>query len=432
MKPQGVHTYEERLLDFAYGELTSAEARLVEEHVRGCSHCTEALDGIRGVRTAMSRLPLESAPDTGLDSLLAYAQQSARRAAAGPAPASRWWRRWLVPVVSVATVSVFGVIVLRVDEQVDLRLNLEEVLAKKEATRQEFSPSAPEAAPAAEEPQAAAEEPQAAAAAEPASVQELHERFDEVARKSERKREVAVPSRKPARPARRELSSDLASAGSGGGFPEKKFSEKKFPEKKKVRAAVPDDRDSSLYDADMEESRELVVAQKSVYEPPAPAAPAQQVVPAEPPAGIANEGSLGAVAGLEEESKPAANAGGRLSPGSGAKKELRSKASRRLSALELSRQAEVARREGRRELEADLLNSALSAGASGPLRVELLSRLCSAESALGRRLPATEACRRVMKEAPGSSEALAAQRLLERVLRSTPAKASQGDALPSP
>ncbi len=430
MKPQSAHTYEERLLDFVYGELSPSEARQVEEHVQECARCTEALDGIRGVRSTMSRLPLESAPDAGLDSLLAYAQQSARRAAAGPAPVSRWWRRWLVPVVSAAAVSVFGVVVLRVDSQVDLSPNLDQVKApKEEAVRQAPPASAPETAAEAE---AAYAEPVAVAASEPSSAKALHNQFDEVVRKEEQRRAEPAPSRMPPRTALRERSSSRALEGSGGGFPEKK---------RKTRASVADSLGADLDDAELEQSQELVMAEKPAYEPsaPAPAAapappapPAQQAAPAELPSSLALRGGSASGKGFAEEfgSTSKSNAGGgRLSLGSGAaKKESRSKSVRRPSAVELSRQAEDALREGNRSLEAGLLRAALSAGASGALRVDLLSRLCAAESALGRRQSTLDTCRRVMKEAPGSREALAAQRLLESELRSAPAEA---DAVPA-
>jgi hypothetical protein len=48
--------------------------------------------------------------------------------------------------------------------------------------------------------------------------------------------------------------------------------------------------------------------------------------------------------------------------------------------------------------------------------LEALSRLCEVESALGRRQSAIEVCKRVMSEAPGSSEARLARRRLEREL----------------
>jgi anti-sigma factor RsiW len=131
MKPQNLHAHEDRLLDFIYGELPPLEARAVESHVEGCARCSELLAGIRGVRTTMAQLPMEPAPEAGLESLLAYAQQAARNAAAGPAPRPTWWRRWLMPAMGVAAVTVFGVL----STQVNKSLNLKEEVAAQSAAK---------------------------------------------------------------------------------------------------------------------------------------------------------------------------------------------------------------------------------------------------------------------------------------------------------
>jgi hypothetical protein len=109
MKQTSPHI-EDKLLDFAYGELPSGEAQAVEAHLLGCTACAGALESIQGVRRVMSRLPVEAAPDTGLESLLGYAQQAARRASAGPAPRPTWWRRWVAPLGGLAALVVVGVV----------------------------------------------------------------------------------------------------------------------------------------------------------------------------------------------------------------------------------------------------------------------------------------------------------------------------------
>ncbi|HYO73124.1 MAG TPA: zf-HC2 domain-containing protein, partial [Archangium sp.] len=225
MKPQGAHAHEDRLLDFAYDELPPTEARLVEQHVQGCSRCSETLADIRGVRTTMSRLPLESAPDAGLESLLAYAQQSARRAAAGPEPAPRWWRRLLAPVLSVAALSVLGVVVIQVNREVDLSPSLaQHKESPREKTRSRGEP--PEVAGTAAAPSA----PAAAllpsnSAPVPADIGKVNAEMDEEMRVAMR----GAPTKKApskmggGRGARREDWSNV-SAGSAGGFPDKKLS----------------------------------------------------------------------------------------------------------------------------------------------------------------------------------------------------------------
>ena len=102
---------EDRLLDFAYGELAESDARAVKSHLEACPQCQAQLDDIQGVRRVMSALPGESAPSAGLDSLLAYAEQAARRVQAGPAPKPAWWRRWVLPLSGVTAAVALGIVV---------------------------------------------------------------------------------------------------------------------------------------------------------------------------------------------------------------------------------------------------------------------------------------------------------------------------------
>lgn len=106
-----VHDFADRLLDLAYGELPQPEAKELETHVRGCSQCASALDEIKGVRRVMGQLPAAHEPDTGLESLIAYAEQAARRQAAGPV-ASAGWRRWLAPVLGFTAVAALAAVTL--------------------------------------------------------------------------------------------------------------------------------------------------------------------------------------------------------------------------------------------------------------------------------------------------------------------------------
>lgn len=136
MNQQGAHRYEDRLLEFAYGELPAAEARSIETHVKGCSRCTGALREIEGVRRQMSQLAPEPAPDAGLDSLLAYAEQSARRAAAGPAPSGGGWRRWLFAAVGTASLAAVLVVVGVVANRPELAPASPAAIQKEEAKAQ--------------------------------------------------------------------------------------------------------------------------------------------------------------------------------------------------------------------------------------------------------------------------------------------------------
>jgi len=455
MKPQGSHANEDRLLDFAYGELPPSEARVMEQHVLGCSRCSEALDGIRGVRTTMSRLPLHSAPEAGLESLLAYAQQAARRSAAGPEPAPRWWRRLLAPALSMAALGVFGIVVVQVNRSVDLSPTL---TTKKEAPAE--TAMRPEPAKNAPLPIAQAMPAPAVPSTPSPETQVLHQQMDERMRAEVR----TPPSKKQPKVMRRGEYADWSNAGAGsaGGFPDKKEEAAKSkdglsstgrtrntlataqPEAAPVGNAAP---------ADAEESRVAEAASAPMPSAPQQVAP-QQVAQYTPPASPAQRGKgsasrtaskasmadaddlLGLAPGRDQMPMPAEPPPPPAAQAQGVEREAKADVARKSeskptaassapSPTELLRQADIANRSGDRAQESALLRGALSAGVRGSQRVEALSRLCEAELALGRRRSALEFCKRVMAEAPGSSEARVAQRLLERELASEADAAKQ-------
>lgn len=104
MKPVA-HQYEDKLLEFAYGELSANEENAVSAHVKTCAKCKEALAGIKVVRQSMRQLPVEPAPEAGLDSLLAYAEQAAQRNAQGRAKSRSPWSKWVGALSAVAAMS---------------------------------------------------------------------------------------------------------------------------------------------------------------------------------------------------------------------------------------------------------------------------------------------------------------------------------------
>ncbi|GMU61103.1 MAG: hypothetical protein AMXMBFR34_28660 [Myxococcaceae bacterium] len=130
-----VHQYEDKLLEFAYGELPAPEAAAVDAHVRGCARCTEALSQITIVRSTMSALPLAPAPDAGLESLLAYAEQTAKRNADAKKQ-SVWWRRYLMPLASASALLLVGVVAWRASQEFnpDPGMVALEMQKEKEAT----------------------------------------------------------------------------------------------------------------------------------------------------------------------------------------------------------------------------------------------------------------------------------------------------------
>ena len=112
MNPASHHP-EEKLLDYAYDELSAAESKTVEAHVRSCPQCADSLSSMKRVRQTMSQLPIAPAPTKGLDSLRAYAEQAAQRARAD-ANRPRRWMAWLVPITGVLALSVVLVVSTRV------------------------------------------------------------------------------------------------------------------------------------------------------------------------------------------------------------------------------------------------------------------------------------------------------------------------------
>jgi len=123
---------QDKLLGYAYGELSSPEAKSLEAHLKNCPQCSRALEDIRKVRRTMAQLPTVPAPEAGLDSLLAYAQQAARRAQAGPAAHSHLWKWVLLPSTGVLAMVLLIVVTARVAEETNLS-RLRSVAAPKVA-----------------------------------------------------------------------------------------------------------------------------------------------------------------------------------------------------------------------------------------------------------------------------------------------------------
>ncbi|WP_223633614.1 anti-sigma factor [Corallococcus sp. EGB] len=449
MSAQNVHAHEDRLLDFAYGELPASEAQVLEQHVQGCARCTKALADIRGVRTTMAQLSAEPAPDAGLESLLAYAEQAARRAAAGPEPKPSRWRRWLLPAVGVAMVSTFGLLSLTISQNLQLEPNLSQKAAPVAAKAEEWDKRQPTAtmapAPTAVKEASSEGAADALAAVSPAP---MDEKFD--------RNQAEAELKGAARP------SDWMNAGSGGALLERRRSYDDAPKKKVAKAvrdadnefaplepaagALPAEMASSL----KEEKSDGYLAGKVVPAPrrataagadtalaakddslrlgakaygrglaaddadeggasasaspppPAAAAPQAQSVTMAP----GTPGSIGGAAPPEPAS-PRASTAKPVPVGKAA-------SDKAMTARDLSAQAQAAAERGDRASEARLLRAALAAGANGSERLALLSRLCESESVQGRTREAAAVCGQIISEAPDSSAAQLAQRRLRQ------------------
>jgi Putative zinc-finger len=106
------HEQNDMLLEYAYGELSPAARASVESHVAGCESCRRALANMASVRSTMQKLEPVAVPDTGLESLLAYAEQTAaRNKAAVTAPGAR--HRWWLWAASLSSMAAAGVLVFR-------------------------------------------------------------------------------------------------------------------------------------------------------------------------------------------------------------------------------------------------------------------------------------------------------------------------------
>ncbi|AFE06066.1 hypothetical protein COCOR_04858 [Corallococcus coralloides DSM 2259] len=478
MNAQNAHAHEDRLLDFAYGELPASEAQALEQHVQGCARCTKALADIRGVRTTMAQLSSEPAPDAGLESLLAYAQQSARRASAGPEPKPSRWRRWLLPAVGLATVSTFGLLTLTVSENLDLSPNLSQraapsptmAAAKQEApTQDKRAPSA--LAPAPSSATLEVDVPEGASDALASAPRE---------REFSKNRVEAKPQRKGAAAAR---PSDWMNAGSGGALLERR-AEAEAPKKKMSKAVRDEEEDfaaleqatagapameappkevraddgyvakdepaprrspGKLSDKAKGDSLRLGEAaygrglglddEQSVAAgapPPPPAVASAPVVQAAPMAPSAM-GSIGSIGGARPPEPSTAKPKQESARAEAAKPSpLEKSASKEaMTARDLSAQAQAAANQGDRAREAQLLRAALAAGASGSERLALLSRLCESESVQGRTQEAAAVCGQIISEAPGSSAAQLAQRRLRQASPPTAPASAPARAAPS-
>lgn len=99
-------TFQEMLLELAYGELSGREARRIEAHAASCEACRAELARIRETRRAMSALSDEPAPERGENVLLAAARERSRSRRP-----SRGLPRWLF-AGSIAAVSAAAVVAI--------------------------------------------------------------------------------------------------------------------------------------------------------------------------------------------------------------------------------------------------------------------------------------------------------------------------------
>jgi hypothetical protein len=367
---------EDLLLDYAYGELPETHRREVASHLGGCPECALALEEIQGVRQVMSHLPEHSAPDAGLQSLLAYAESAARRTSAGPQLKQPWWRGWMAPVGGVLAVAIIFVAGQQVAQE---RAEPDFVARQAVGGGLEAMASGP-AALASEQ----------AVVAEPARAEPLPVPDQTVA--PSRQKQKSVTGARPS----------MAPVGRGAvARDDQQATKKEAPERSFGNFG-------GLYDDfDARPAREAEQGPA-----PAPAPAAKRAAPmAEPSPAQAETAAAPAPRGVTFESDSVA--GEFKGAERTRKEEARSQAAEATARAEaLSKQAWAAYGEGDRAQEASLLRQALATGVHGaPLVPGLLNRLCDAEYALGNVSAAQAACRRVLAEYPGPAAQVAQRRM---------------------
>lgn len=455
-----VHQYEDKLLEFAYGELPTPEAQAVEAHVRDCAKCSKALSEIRAVRSTMSALPLEAAPDAGLESLLAYAEQAAARTRS-EAGASRGWRRFLAPLASAMALVVVGVVAWRANQVFDPDPAMMAVKAERAEKEEAKGTSYDQAAPGAAAP-TPAPVAQAAAPAEPAPEPTAGD--EETGRQAGTKR----LEEKKALPA-----DDAMAAAFGGEGKRDEPKRKVAPSStsKRSKDAPADDYSNAALrgatkapavgtfglgtgstssatgggsaagtggllgssldtaaDKNQAEGRAEASTRAAPPPPPEPAATPSAPAPAPKQSyslpGLSKKkspapSSAAAAAEEAEADELAVARSDSLSADRDAKVAERERAQSRASLLEAAR---VAGSRGDRQEELRLVLAVLQAGATGYEKVEALKRACDAWESLGDFERADPYCDQLLAEFPQTAAANAVAKRRSNVQRAAPAK----------
>lgn len=468
----GVHQDEDRLLELAYGELPAHEASAVEAHVRGCPRCAASLEQIRSVRATMKQLAPVPAPDAGLESLLAYAEQTAKRNAAGPKAQVPWWRRVVAPLAGVTALGLVGVVAWK-NQQLAEEASPAKVAAEKTRERQETASSIDNSLSPVAEDQAAAPPPPVAAAPKEGQgyEQALGATRDPKAR-DEALGSLLEKSTKISKGKRDALGLDsnglgelgTGRAGGGAALADKAAKagpaaqkpaddsqdfETTFAPKKEAVAK----NDTVLDDLKVAAERKVAAVPPAAPKPvasapmPAPkpepkkleqradwgnagrgvastgsaeteAAPTSAPAQAQAPAAAAPGGSMGLSIGTTSRSRAneeSAKDNDEVLVADGRKQQVEADLSRARSAAS----------SGDRSGEVKLSLAALESGATGYQRAEALKRLCDAYEALGAPEQADKYCAQLLKEFPDTAAARAVSDRKQQQLRAAPSKRSQ-------
>ncbi len=452
------HQYEDKLLEFAYGELSPHEADAVDAHVKGCATCAESLVALRAVRATMAQLPMEAAPEAGLDSLLAYAEQAARRTTEAKSAGSIW-KRFLTPLVTVLALSTIGVVAWRANQEFDtspasaaadtkLEARAQRQEKQKDQEAEQPAPTVPSpvvaAAPAQQEPrEALAQKAAAPDHAEPAkktlmgkgdgatpkampkplarddysnAVQRgagaSDSLFDEVQGGAKAK-DAAPPPPKTAEAGSldKSLSFGLGSSGAGGSFAgDSRGSGPGVATESKKRAK--EEQAAPMAEAAPMPSNAPVATPSA---PPASKKPAARGSYTLSP--LSTSGRSATSTADEDTAAVALEKSDSKMVDDEAKFTERQRAATRTQSLESAR---VASSRGDRSAEIDLLLKVLENGATGYEKAETLKRLCDAFEALGAFERADPYCDQLLNEFPNTVAAKVVTQRRNSTQRATP------------
>jgi hypothetical protein len=446
-----IHQYEDKLLDFAYGELPAPEASAVESHLKSCPRCSEALNEIRGVRASMSALPQEPAPTAGLESLLAYAEQAAQRAKAGPRAQLPWWRRMIAPAAGVCALALVGVVAWRTQSEMDFSPQTAALEAQHQNDRASEVASAP--APLALKPDRDRPVAMNIGEAEDDARQKKEDRNWDLGAK---KRALAKNgygqelggTRAPEELRQKELGDSLGIASKQsstrraggkdsadpGTFEKKVLNENRYDDYSNAKQ-----RGAKVYDKEeMPKTAAAPAAAKpsAVSPPAAPVPPPVEQAP-RPSMGLGLGSSSGSVDALGS-GRGSANAPSRMAPsedesaaqGVSDRKRFESDVTAQRVAEERQatgylEAARAASNSGDRQQEVKLALAVLDTKVQGYPRAEALQRVCTALEALGEEGQADKYCAQLLREFPNTA---AAKMVAQRRSRTQKSKALSNKA----
>lgn len=415
--PAYTHQYEDKLLEFAYGELPKPEADAVEAHVLVCQRCSQALSEIQSVRNTMAMVPQHSAPEAGLESLLAYAEQAAQRATKTQRAPSTW-KRFLAPLLSMMALVTVGVFTVKSKQQFDTSPEsvaaegkLDELTQKQELQKEAApAPAAPAHVVAAKKPPEERPSPvlEKREASALGSLNGLGGSGTgtggaplSATRRTQPKTSVKSAKDDGARPAEPALRDDFGNAGAGWSRDEKK------------KVTAPSEPPAAYDQPQGEEAPvpSLAEAAPKAAKSEVDKAPSKESFSLRPmnAAGMRAEGS-------EEASLEKTDA---LAADREASYAERQRNEQRSQSLQSAR---LASSRGDLQTEIRLVKWVLENGATGYEKVEALQRLCNAYQALGDVQRADPYCDRLLTEFPNS---VAARQLSE-------SRAGQQRATPQP